>query len=70
MNLYTKAPQVPWVQKLILLLNVTELLFHLVEFEKGQQDRNEGENRLGWKKYHVIKQINYDKIPEEERTGS
>lgn len=62
----------PWVQKLKLHLNVAELLFHLSESEKGQQERTEGENRLGRNKYREEsdKQINCDKRPEEERTGS
>lgn len=40
--------------------------------EMGQQREPEGENRLGWNKYHEEsdKQINCDKRPREERTGS
>lgn len=42
--------------------------FCIYQSEKGQQERTEGENRLGWSKYRKErdKQINCDRRPKQE----
>lgn len=43
--------------------------FSIYQSEKGQQERTEEENRLGWSKYHEErdKQINCDRRPKQKQ---
>lgn len=43
--------------------------FSIYQSEQGQQERTEGENRLGWSKYceERDKQINCDRRPKQEQ---